>query len=151
MEYFKNVFAISIAAILAYFEPIKPLFAAILLLVAVNFVVGLAADLLVGSKAFRFSKAFACIREATLFMLLLATAYYVGDHLRVQGLMEQILSTIAYTLAYFYAVNILKNLRQIFPKNKPIAIFYDLLSIEILSKLPGMDKLSKKQLYANPA
>jgi hypothetical protein len=141
MEHLKSLFAISIAAILAYFEPVQSVLTAILLLIAINFVVGLTADLLIRRNAFRFTKAFACIREASIFLFLLATAYFVGDHLKAKEEIVQAISTIAYTLTYFYSVNILKNLRQIFPESKPIAVCYDLLSIEIL----------KKRIHANPA
>jgi len=135
MESLKSFITVSLAAILAYFEPVQHVLAAILLLFALNFIFGLVADL-VSSRNFSFRKAFSCIREASVFLLVLASVFFIGDHLEAKAEALQMISTIAYALVYFYSVNICKNLRQIFPESKPIAILYDLLSIEILSKLP---------------
>jgi hypothetical protein len=151
MESLKSFIAVSLAAILAYFEPVQQVLTAILLLVALNFIVGLVADLIANRKAFSFRKAFTCIRETSVFLLLLATVFFIGDHLQAKAEALQAISTIAYALVYFYSVNIGKNLRLIFPKSKLIAILYHVLSIEILSKLPKTMHFQKKEYDANPA
>jgi len=107
--------------------------------------------LIIRHQAFNFRKAFSCLREASVFLLLLASIYFIGDHLAAKAEALQAISTIAYALIYFYSVNIFKNLRQIFPESKPIAILYDLLSIEILSKLPRNINFQKKDPDANLA
>jgi phage-related holin len=150
MESLKSFIAVSLAAILAYFEPVQHVLAAMLLLFALNFIFGLVADL-VSSRNFSFRKAFSCIREASVFLLVLASVYFIGDHLEAKAEALQMISTIAYALVYFYSVNICKNLRQIFPKSKPIVLIYDLLSIEILSKLPKTIHFQKKDHDANLA
>lgn len=139
----KSFIAISIAAIVAYFEPVHHLLIAILFLIALNFVAGFIADLTANKNSFSFKKAFTSIREALVFLLLLASIYFIGDHLQAKNEIMQVISTITYALAYFYSVNILKNIRQIFPQSKIINIIYDLLSVEILSRLPKNNLISK--------
>jgi len=147
MESLKSLIAVSLAAILAYFEPVHHVLTAILLLIALNFIFGLIAGIVANKETFSFKKAFACVREASVFLLVLATVFFIGDHLGARGESLQAVSTIAYALAYFYSVNISKNLRELFPESKPIAFLYYLLSIEALSKLPQVSNFLKKGRY----
>lgn len=147
MESLKSLLAVSLAAILAYFEPVQNVLIAIFLLIAFNFTFGLVAGIVANREPFSFRKAFACIREASVFLLVLSSVFFIGDHLGARGESLQAVSTIAYALAYFYSVNISKNLRELFPKSKPIAFLYYLLSIEVLSKLPQVSTFLKKGRY----
>lgn len=145
MESIKSLTAVSLAALLAYFEPVHNVLAAVLLLFALNFLFGLLADITANKEKFSFRKAFVCIREVSVFLLILASVFYVGDHLGARGESLQAVSTIAYALAYFYAVNICRNLRELFPQSKPISCLYHLLSIEALTKLPLLNNLIKTE------
>jgi hypothetical protein len=143
MQSLKSFTVVSLAAILAYFEPVHNVLAAVLLLFALNFLFGLLAGIVVNGEKFSFRKAFVCIREVSVFLLILATVFFVGDHLGARGESLQAVSTIAYALVYFYAVNICKNLRELFPQSRPISYLYYLLSIEVLCKLPLLNNYLK--------
>jgi len=144
MQTTKSFIAVSLATILAYFEPIESILTAILWLFLLNFMFGLVAGIVSNKESFNFRKAFMCVTEASVFLVILSAIFYIGDHLGARGGAMQAISTITYTLLYFYSVNIFKNLRLLLPGNKSIAWLYNLLSIEMISKLPQLSQLFHK-------
>jgi hypothetical protein len=61
----------------------------------------------------------------------------------------QAVSTITYALIYFYAVNIFKNLRQLFSGSKAITFIHYLISVEVLQKLPHLNRFLSKDYREN--
>jgi len=150
MEKIKVFAAVSISAILAYFEPIQNVLVSVSWLFVLNFLFGLLAGLVANKERFSFRKAFVCISEASVFLLILAVVFYIGDHIGVRAGALQAVSTITYALIYFYSVNIFKNLRQLFPGSKTIAFIHYLISVEILQKLPHLNNFLRKEYRENP-
>ena len=150
MEKIKVFAAVSISAILAYFEPIQNVLVSVSWLFVLNFLFGLLAGLVANKERFSFRKAFVCISEASVFLLILAVVFYIGDHIGVRAGALQAVSTITYALIYFYSVNIFKNLRQLFPGSKTIAFIHYLISVEILQKLPHLNHFLRKEYRENP-
>lgn len=138
MNTIKSFIAVSLAAVLAYFEPIHNLFLSLSLLFVINFVFGLLAGLCTEHERFDFRKAFYCIKEASVYYLVLACTFFIGDQLDQRSGAMQAVSTITYALLYFYAVNIARNLKTLFPKSKPIAFIHKILSIELLDRIPNV-------------
>lgn len=143
MTTIKSFLAMSIAAVLAYFEPIGSLLTSLTLLFVLNFVAGLLAGLLAQRERFSFRKSFLCVTEMSVFLLILTCTFFIGDHVGDQPGALQAVSTITYTLLYFYSENILRNLRLLLPKSKAIALLHDLVSIRLLGRMPGL------KLYAS--
>lgn len=135
MNQIKTFAAVSVASLAAYFEPVQSILAGISWLIVLNFLFGLVANVVRRREAFRLRKALRCISEAVVFLLLLVSIFYIGDHLGSRGESIQAVSTIAYAMSYFYALNIGKNLKVLFPGSKAIAFLYGLLSIEVLAEL----------------
>lgn len=149
MESIKSYIAISMAAILAYFQPIHSVLEAITLLFVINFLVGLMAGLFANRECFDFKKAFRCITEASVLLFILASVFFIGDHAGAKGQALQAISTIAYALIYFYSVNIVKNLKQLLPKSRSIAFLYNLISIELIAKIPYLNNFLKDEAHEN--
>lgn len=135
MQPIKQFTAISFAAVLAYFQPIHSLLVAISALFVVNFVFGLITGITTNNERFCFRKAFACVGEASVFLVILSAIFFIGDHLHVQGQALQAISTVTYALIYFYVANILKNLNQLMPWSKTLAFLQRLVSFELLPKM----------------
>ena len=143
MTTIKSFLAMSIAAMLASFEPISNLLVSLTLLFVINFVAGLLAGLLAQRERFSFRKSLLCVTEMSVFLLILTCTFFIGDHVGDQLGALQAVSTIAYTLLYFYAENILRNLRLLLPNSKVLSLMHDLLSIEVLKRLPGLKLYAK--------
>jgi len=144
MESIKIFAAISLAAIIAYFEPVHNILIAFVWIFAMNFLFGLVSGMVANKEKFNFRKAFKCFSEASVFFLILASVFFIGNQLGAKGQAMQTVSTIAYAAVYFYSVNIFKNLVQLFPNSKLIAFIHYLLSIEVLSRLPFVSRFLKK-------
>jgi hypothetical protein len=140
----KSFIAISLSSILAYFQPIQSLLMSVTLICIINFAFGLITGVIVNREKFNFKKAFLCISETSVYLCILSTVFFISDHITTPGTSMQAISTITYALIYFYSVNILKNLITLFPGSRPLAWMYNLLSIELIKRLPRMNTIFTK-------
>lgn len=136
MENIKNVIVYALAAIGAYFSPIQSIFFGVLWIFFLNFVFGLINGIVVNGEAFSLRKAFTCLVEAMVLFLLMASIFFIGDRIGNKAGAMQCISAIVYALIYFYAVNILKNIKGLFPANRLIKFIYYVVSIEFVKKIP---------------
>lgn len=143
MESIRNFIGFSLAAIAAYFSPIQNILLAVLCVLAVNFLMGLIAGVLVSKEPFSFRKAFYCFIEALVFFALIALIFFVGDKINNKEGALQCISGMTYALIYFYGVNIFKNLKRLLPSNKVIAFIYYVVSIEFVDKIPYLKEFLK--------
>lgn len=145
MDNIKNLIVCSFAPIAAYFSPIENILKAVLLLLAMNFIFGLAAGRLVDKDEFRFKKAFACFVQAFVFAVIMACAFYIGDHMGNKDGALYCVSSFGCVLIYFYSVNVFRNLKLIFPKNRVFAFVYYVLSVEFITKIQYLDNYLKQE------
>lgn len=144
MQNIKSFTAVSLAAILAYFQPIHSVLVSITCLFLINFIFGLVTGIATNKERFNFRKAFDCISEISVFLVILSVIFFIGDHLGANGEAMQAVSTITYTLIYFYSVNILRNLQLLLPWSKSIAALHKIFSIEVLPRISRF--LSKEDI-----
>lgn len=144
MEDFKG-FAIGIAgALLAYLNPLQGDFYALLLIFLLNFLTGLLSSFCVYKEKWKFSKAWKCIKESAVFFVLIGSIFFIGEKKgNAEGAM-QCVTFVTYSVVYFYSVNILRNLKLLFPKNSAISFLYDIISIEFSKKIPGLKNYLQK-------
>ena len=145
MDNLKNFIVCGFTPIAAYFSPIENVLKAVLLLLALNFLFGLAAGKLVDKDDFRFKKAFACFVQAGIFAVIMACAFYIGDHMGNKGGALYCVSSFGCVLIYFYSVNVFRNLKQIFANNKVFAFVYYVLSVEFITKIQYLDNYLKQE------
>lgn len=143
MDYIKGLVVGFITSVAAYLNPISGEIQGLIALFAINFMAGLVADILIEKDGFSFKKAFHCITEATAFFALICTIYYIGEHKGNAAGALQCISFITYSILWFYGVNILKNLKQIFKPatvaGKVFNFLYYVLSVEFLKKIPYLE------------
>lgn len=144
MDNIKNFIVCSFAPIAAYFSPIENILKAVLLLLALNFIFGLAADILADHKGFCFKKAFTCFIQIFIFAVIMACAFYIGDHMGNKEGALYCVSSFGCVLIYFYSANIFRNLKQIFPKNKVFSFVYYVISVEFINKIQYLDNYLKQ-------
>ncbi len=148
MEHFRQLIATFFAGILAYLSPLTGDFISLICVFGLNFCAGLFTDLLINGTSFKFRKAFHCIKEATIFMILVCAIYFIGDHKGSPQGALQCISLITYSLLYFYSVNILKNMIQLCPVSsvgyKAVSFLYYIVSIEFAKHIPGLTNYLNK-------
>lgn len=143
MDNIRGLIVCSLASLAAYFHPIQNVLIGIFWVFLLNFVFGLLAGLVRNKESFEFKKAFMCIIEACVFFVIIASVFFVGDYIGNKEGALQCVTSITYVLIYFYTVNIFKNLKLLFPNNKPIAFIHYVISIEFVTKIPNLDKFLK--------
>lgn len=129
-----------IMAVIAYLEPIRGEEMSLLTIFVLNFFAGYLSGMLVDKEPFSLKKALRCIGEATVFFVLCAVLFFIGDLKGEKQGALQCISFISYTILYFYALNILKNLKKILKRGtsafKVVAFLYYILSVEFIKHVP---------------
>lgn len=133
--------AMVICQLMAYFKPLGNESVILFLVFIGNFAAGLMADLLARDGRFEFRKAWRAVGEMTTFFALMFFVFAFGDfkELPIESSVMCV-SFVTYVVAWFYAQNILKNLKKIFrPESSAyriISFLYWLLSVEFVKKIP---------------
>jgi len=147
---YRTLIAGLIAGILGWLEPISGDVFTLIYIFALNFLFGYLADRIAAGNDFSLKKAWRCLTEATLFFLLVVSIYGIGKLKHQPEAAIQCVSTVAYIVMYFYATNILRNLKQVLrpatPAFRVVDFLYYIVSFEIIHRIPFLsDYLNKKQ------
>ena len=130
------------AGIAAYLNPVSGDMYSMLAVFAVNFLAGLLTDLLANGGSFSFRKAWRCVGEATVFFVLICAIYFIGERHGDAQAALQCVSFVTYSVFYFYAVNILRNIKTLLPDGsvgyKVTAFLYWTVSAECIKRIPGL-------------
>ena len=149
MEYLKSLFISLISGLAAYLNPISGEIKSLIAVFALNFLFGLLAALLVNKESFSFKKAFRCIIEACVFFMLVCAIYWIGEHKGNPSGALQCVSFITYSVFYFYGVNIIRNIKSLFPSAsvgyKVFAFLYYVLSVEFIKHIPYLTNYVGKE------
>lgn len=146
MENFKALVVCVFTGLMAYLNPISGDLISMLVIFLLNFCFGLLAAIIVNDEEFKFKKAFRCVSEATIFFLLVCAIFFIGKQKgNIDGAL-QCVSFVSYSVFYFYGVNMLRNLKLLFPNSRAIAFLYDILSIEFAKKIPGLNNYLGKEV-----
>lgn len=143
MDYIRSLVVSIFTGLTAFLHPISGDVYSLLLVFGVNFLCGLIAAYCNGED-FNFKKAFRCITEAAMFFFLIASIFAVGKFKgNVDGAL-QCVSFVVYSVTYFYSVNVIRNLMNIFKKGTSaysVAKFlYYILSVEFVKNIPYLSE-----------
>lgn len=133
----------------AYFLPIGPFIVVIITAFILNFFAGLAAGFIVQNESFLFKKAIHTLIEVAIYMVIVASAFFIGDKMNDREAVLKGIYGVTYAFIYFYSVNILKNLRLLFPCSRGINFLYFILSLEFIKKIPFMGDFLKYEKQKN--
>lgn len=140
---YKTFIAGVMGGILGFVEPIANDVFVLIYIFVMNFVFGYLQDKLVNGNDFSFKKAWRCVVESCIFFLLIATIFVIGKMKnQVDGAL-QCASTVTWAVLYFYATNIMRNMKAMLKPGHPahscVAFIYWLLSFEVVKKIPLLD------------
>ncbi len=145
----KGMISFCLVSILAYLKPISGDLQSLIALFAINFVVGLLNGLLVRGESFSYKKAWQCINEAVMFLMLICFAYFITERVENQAQGIRIISFFVWSIIYFYVVNIIRNLKGLFFRHtiayRTLNFLYYIISIEFVKHLPYLDDYLRKE------
>lgn len=147
MEHVKELIVGGFISVMAYLSPIQGEVKSLLVLFLLNFVFGYLAGMLANKEGFSFKKAFSCVKEATIFFMLVCALWYIGDHKGNADGALQCISFITYAIVYFYSLNILKNCKKMLQEGsaafKAVSFLYYVVSVEFIKQIPGLSAYLK--------
>lgn len=141
----KSILVVLMTLFTNFFHPIHDFLLVVFILFILNFLYGLISDMYQGGE-FSLKKAFQSIWYVVGFMLLLFLAFGIGKKMRIDD--ESVISFtswITWVVIYFYSINILRNWKEIQPKNEVVSFLYWVLSVKFVEKIKHLGEYLKKR------
>ena len=127
-------------AVVAYLRPLRGEMSSLFLLFFANFLAAYISGMVANKEDFEIKKAARCVGEATVFFAFCTCIYAIGKFKNQETGALQCVSYVTYVVIYFYATNIIKNLRKMFKEGTtPWMIFsflYYILRFKFIEKIP---------------
>ena len=149
IEQIKHIVVTITLAVLAFLKPIECDLYSLLLIFFLNFLFGYLSGMVANNEEFNLRKALRCIGEAAVFFILCCSIYIIG---RLKGEMTraiQCVSFVTYIIIYFYALNVLKNLKKMFKKGTTpwfiVAFLYYVLRVKFIERIPFLSNFLNMQ------
>lgn len=149
IEQIKHIVVTITLAVLAFLKPIECDLYSLLLIFFLNFLFGYLSGMVANNEEFNLRKALRCIGEAAVFFILCCSIYIIG---RLKGEMTRAIlcvSFITYIIIYFYALNVLKNLKKMFKKETApwfiVAFLYYVLRVKFIERIPFLSNFLNMQ------
>ena len=141
----KNLIVTVISLLAGYFAPLKDIIFVIFFVFLLNCFFGLFAGVGVQNEKFNLKKFFRCIMETLVFYVIVLSIYLVGEKMGNESGALQCISGVVYAIIYFYAVNILRNIHVLLPRNRWVKFLFYVLSFEIIKKIPYLQQFQEKK------
>lgn len=142
IENIRSLFVGIALAVLAFLKPIEGELTSLMIVFFFNFFFGYLSGMIASHEDFDIKKALRCVAEATVFFVLCCAIYVVGQMKHQPEGAMQCVSFVTYVVLYFYALNILKNLKKIFKKDTTpwqiVAFFYYFLRFKFIERITGL-------------
>lgn len=138
-----------IANILLYFVPVQGLVEALGIAFIVNIALGIYHSVRYESEGLSLIKFFSGLKELTIYILILAGLWVIGDKMKAADFVYQFAAVITWGLLYLYATNIFRNLHRVFPNSKGLRWIFYMFNLEFLRINPGMKDFLDKENEQN--
>lgn len=145
----RNLIVTLCSILIGYFSPLKDIVFVIFFIFLLNCIFGLVAGVGVQGEKFNLKKFFRCIMETLVFYVIVLSIYIVGEKMGNESGAIQCISGVVYAVIYFYAVNILRNIHTLFPKNKWVKFLFYVLSFEVIKRIPYLQQFQEKKDEVN--
>jgi hypothetical protein len=120
-----------------FLSSLQPLHGAMLVLSGLFFadvVLGIVTDLCINKNRFRTKKFIVAFAYLGIYLSIIASVFIIGLAMKDTDGALFIDKTLTYIFIYFYSANILGNLKQLFPQNRPIALLEYILHLEFIKR-----------------
>ena len=152
MDELKTVVITAFGALFSLLAPIQYFMYAMVLLFFLNFVFGLAADIVNGGK-WENKKAMMFFVCCAVFFVTACSAFVIGHFMGEHGQAIVVVKFLCYIAIYVFGTNIFRNLRDIAPEKSQWNRFFDLcyyiLSVQFLEKIPIIKKWQEEKESRN--
>ncbi len=148
IDLFKKIFAFGLGfvnSVLLYFLPIKGLVQVLFGLFLVSYIVGTIHSIREQHESISKTKTFKAIKEFTIYTVLIAGLYMIGERMQSNDFMLTVITTVTWGLIYIYFTNIFKNLTRLMPYYVGLKWVYFVLNLEFLKRVPALKEFEEKE------
>ena len=143
LEHLKALLVTVLSSVLAFIEPAGVTLALVFSVAVIDILVGYRTGKAVNGERWNHGKFTRAMTLTLVYLGIVLVIYTIGA---LQGDKAEVLyveKMITYVFIYFYAKNILKNLRLRYPDSRQIAALDDMLDFEFLKRIPWAGKILK--------
>lgn len=136
----KIIFTTAFGCLITFLEPVyNPIMVLAYVFVADIFF-GIMVDLIINDDRLRLKKFILSVAFLALYTSIIASTYVIGKLMGDEKEALYLVKSLTYVFILFYVSNTFRNLKLLFPHNKPIAFLYYIFGLQILKKLPLLAK-----------
>lgn len=132
-------------SMLFYFMPIKQLIEVLFVLFLVSYLVGVIHSVRNQLEDISKTKTFKATTEFTIYTLLIAGFFIIGERMSANGMIIRIIEIITWGLIYIYTTNIFKNLTRLMPHAKGLRWIYFVLNLEFIKRIPQLKDFEEQE------
>lgn len=141
----KGVGVSAILSVLAFLNPIQMDIFVICTMIVGNFMFGWLESVWVKKERFQLDKFTKAMSEGLIYIILVIGIYIV---LKMKGIEDKALyctSVVSYAVIYFLGLNILRNLKSLYPNSRVLAFLYFVGSLEFSKNLPLIERFLNEE------
>lgn len=139
IDFLRTAIAMLFSCLLALFSPIQDILIGMVVLLAMNGLFGLLADIING-KGWKMNKATRFLVQCFVYFVLVMALFVVGHFIHKDSEAATCVSIISIITTWVFSINILRNCRNCCPKTSSMYKLFDILyyvvSIQIVEKIP---------------
>jgi hypothetical protein len=138
-----------ISTIVSFLHPIQDAMFVLMFVFFGDMFVGIFADLIGKKDKFKAKKFMLAFASVAIYLSIMASVYIIGKKMGDTVEFLFIDKMITYVFIYFYIANILKNLKVLFTKRRPIFFLDFLLGLEFVKRIPSLDAFLRQEKGIN--
>lgn len=147
-EYTKSIVISIFSAIFAYLQPVSGNIESLLVLLLLNFFVGLATGYIRQNESFELKKAFWAFFWAAIICVIVCCSYVIGERNGQRDETLLVIQWVCVIAIWAFGTNVLRNLKRLSKGFEPyhhfFCVIYDIASIEFIKRIPILKQINDK-------
>ena len=143
MEYVKSIYVTMGICILAYLAPICGSIIVLVCLFFADLIFGILSALIAKRQRLNGRKAMREFSSLVVYIVIISGVLFVMDTMGHKHFALPIISVITYAFSYFYATNIVRSMRELFPKSAQLKFIEFVFCLEFVKRVPFMEDFVK--------
>lgn len=148
VEYIRSAVVALVSCLITLFSPIEDIMLGMVVLLAVNGLFGLLADIING-VGWKTKKAIGFLYQTAVYFVLVMSLFVVGKFIHKHDEAVTCVSMISVITTWVFGINIFRNGRECCPKNSSMYKLFDILhyivSVQIIEKIPYIENYIREK------
>lgn len=139
IDYLRCAVMTLVSSVITMFSPIRDVMIGMIILLSVNALFGLVADIIDGN-GFCMRKALSFLGQCFVFFGLVTSLFAIGHFIHKHNEAVTCVSLVSIITTWVFAVNILRNCKECVPNKSPMYKLFDILhyivSVQVIERIP---------------